>query len=101
MADTLKRLAGGTLTNTSATLYTAPASTTTIIKELVLCNKTAAAVTATIAFNSVNVVCGKSIAANDSLVIPFTSIVHATNAITGLAGSNSAIDYYISGIEVV
>lgn len=101
MTDTLKRLAGGTLTTGSVTLYTAPSSTTTIVKELILCNKTAASTTVTISFNSVNIVFAKTVAANDSLILPLTSILQTTNIIAGLASSSSAIDYYISGIEIV
>ena len=36
MADTLKLLGKGTLTTSEATLYTVPASTTTIVKSIIL-----------------------------------------------------------------
>lgn len=101
MADTLKMLAKGTLGTVSATLYTAPASTKAIVKEIVLCNKTATDATATITFDGTNVVWTKTVPLKDSLVIPLTSIIEADKIIAGLAGTTTAIDYYISGIEVV
>jgi len=100
MADTLKKLASGTLGTSSGTLYTAGAGVTAIVKEITLCNKTGTAATATILFDGVNIATAHSIAANDTLLLPMRSIVEATKLITGLAGTGSAIDYYISGIEV-
>lgn len=101
MADTLKQLYKGTLTTSSATLYTVPTSTTAIIKEIILTNKTDTAATATITFDGSTIVGAKSIAANDTLVIELHSIIPAAAIIAGLAGTGSAIDIYISGIEVV
>lgn len=100
MADVLKKLGSGTLTTSSATLYTAPASTQAIVKCITLCNKTSSAATATITFDSVNIINTHSIAAYDSLVVPLTHIIEAEDLIAGLAGTGSAIDYYISGMEV-
>jgi len=101
MADTLKTLYSGTLGTGSGTLYTVPASTTTIVTELILANKTSSAATATITFDGKTIVGAKSIPANDSLVIKLNSVLETTKIIAGLAGTGSAIDCYISGIEVV
>lgn len=100
MADVLKKLASGTLGTANATLYTAPAATQAIVKNIVLTNKTGTAATATIKFDGINIAAAHSIAAYDSLVIPMTHIIEATKLIEGLAGTVTAIDYYISGIEV-
>jgi hypothetical protein len=100
MADTLKTLYKGTLGTGSATLYAVPASTTTIVKEIILCNKTASATTASIAFDGGNIVAAKSIPANETLVIELHSILETTKIITGMAGTASAIDVFVSGIEV-
>ena len=100
MADNLKNLYKGTLANSSATLYTVPALTKTILKEIVLCNKTALDATVTVTLDGINIVCGKTIAKNDTYVIEFHSIVEAGKIIAALAGTASAIDIYISGIEV-
>lgn len=101
MADTLKNLYKGTLASTSATLYTVPTSTKTILKEIVLCNKTATDATVTITIDSTNIICGKIIPKNDTYIVEFHSIIETGKIIAGLSGTASAIDIYISGIEVV
>jgi len=101
MADTLKNLYKGTLGTSSATLYTVPASTATIVKEITICNKTATDATATIMFDGANIVCGKTVTKNDTYIIELHSILETGKIIAGLAGTASAIDIYISGIEVV
>lgn len=100
MINSPKRLGRGTLTAGSVNLYTVPAATTAIIKELILCNKTAGAVTVTITFDGINIINAKSIAANDTLVIALSSVLAATLIIAGLASAATSIDYYISGVEV-
>jgi hypothetical protein len=99
MANALKKLASGTLADSSGTLYTATA-VQAIVKSITLCNKTDTAATATITFDSVNVINTHSIAAYDSLVIQMTHIIESGDIIAGEAGTASAIDYYISGVEV-
>lgn len=101
MADTLKNLCGGTLGTSSATLYTVPSSTKTIVKEIILCNKTNTDATATLTFDGKTIIGGKTIPKNETYPIELHSILESTKVITGLAGTASAIDYYISGIEVV
>jgi hypothetical protein len=100
MADTLKTLYKGTLNTTSTTLYTVPASTTTIVKEIILCNKTATDTTATITFDGGSIIAGKVVPKNDTYVVELHSVLAAGKIIAGLAGAASAIDVYISGIEV-
>lgn len=98
--DTLKNLYKGTLGTSSATLYTVPAATKAIVKEIILCNKTATDATATITFDGVNIICGKTVPKNDSYVVEFHSILETGKIIAGLASAGTAIDVYISGIEV-
>lgn len=101
MADTYKNLYKGTLANTSGTLYTVPVSTQTLITEIVLCNKTTTDATATITIDGTNIICGKTIPKNETYVVELHSIIEASKIIAGLSGTASAIDIYISGIEVV
>jgi len=101
MAETLKKLASGTLGTTEATLYTVPASTKTIVKSIILCNKTASAATATIKFAGVEVIAAHTIKANDTLCVQITGVLEASATIAGLASAASAINYYVSGVEVV
>jgi hypothetical protein len=101
LADTLKKLYNGTLTNASGTKYTVPASTTTIVKEITLCNFSGAAATVTVTFDGTKIVGGKSIDAGDTLIIELHSILETGDIIAALASANSSIDMTISGIEVV
>ena len=118
MPVTQKRLAGPVqLTTTSSTvLYTTPISTTTIIKQIVLCNTTGSAVTVTLVLKPLNVaqatsqnfVTSLSLAANETVMMS-TSLVlnnngstaNATNSdqILGYASSNTAVNIILTGIE--
>ena len=101
---TEKRLCKGTLTDSNATLYTAPAATGdyTVVIGITLCNTTATAATVTIKFASTEVISGYSMLANDTITIEFASqILQAGELIEGSSGTASAITYYISGKEVV
>ncbi len=101
MADTIKVLAEGTLTTSNATLGVAvPTLKKYIIKEIVLANKTSTDATATITFNSKNIIPGKTVTANDALVVPLNSVLETTYLIEGLSDTTTAIDYYISGVEI-
>lgn len=101
MAITDKRLCKGTLGNSNATLYTAPAGTTVIVKALTLCNYSSSAATATIKFDGTEVIATHSIAAYDTITIPFIDqILDPEELIEGSAGTASSINYYISGKEV-
>jgi len=98
---TNKRLAAGTLSDSNATLYTVPTSTTTIVKSLILCNTTAAAVTVTLKLNGIEIMSGKSLAANETYMLSsLDQIIGAAELIEGSASAASAIKYYISGKEV-
>lgn len=101
MAVVDKRLYKGTLGDTSATLYPVPAGKFVIVKAVTLCNKTATAATVTISFAGLEVIYQYAVAARDTITIPFMDqILEASEEITGLAGTASAINVYISGKEV-
>lgn len=69
MADTYKQLAKGTLGTANATLYTTPAATTTIVKSIILANKTATDRHATILLDGVEIVFQHDVPANDSIIL--------------------------------
>ena len=101
---TEKRLCKGTLTDSNATLYTAPAASGdyTVIIGITLCNKTAAAATVTIKFAGTEVIAEFTLLEHDTITIEFASqILQAGELIEGSSGTASAINYYISGKEVV
>lgn len=98
-----KRLCKGTLSDSSATLYTAPASAGNyaIIKAITLCNITAAEATVTILLDGTEIVCNHAVAAYDTLTIPYIDhILEEGDIIAGYSDTASAINYYISGKEI-
>lgn len=109
MAFTQKRLAGPAAMGTSATdIYTAPSSpaTTTIIKQIMLCNTDAStARTATLhVAASGSVAAGNtifkaiSLDPNETVILNLSLVLAAGEKISGLA-SNAAVTITISGIE--
>ena len=101
MADTLK-VFEGTLGTSESTIYTVPANKALIITEIRLTNKTATARTATLKVGTDNVVFPtKEIAPNNGfLQTGIQTLVLTTKTIKGSAAAASAIDYYISAVEV-
>lgn len=96
------------LTTSSATLYTAPSananvtspSSTAYIKEIVLVNTTASALTVTLNVNGVAYMTALSIGANDTKVLSgLNTMMNAGATITGLA-SVAGCNVIISGTEV-
>lgn len=118
MALTQKRLAGPTqlTTTTTTVLYTTPLSTTCIIKQIILCNTTASAVTVTLVLKPLNVAqatshnitSALSLAANETVLLS-TNIVLNNNGtaasattsdqIIGYASANTAVNIILTGIE--
>jgi hypothetical protein len=103
MAYINKALCSGTFSDSNATLYTCEATPTdgyTIVKSMILCNKTASSKTVTLKLNSVEVIYEHEIEAKDTIVIPFAdAIIMAGQLIEGSASAASSVNYYISGTE--
>lgn len=98
MAIDSKRLYNGTLTATSATLYTVPAGYEAIIKTISMCNKSASATTVTIKLGSFYLCYQYPIEAYDTIILsPTDHILAAAEILAGNAGAASAIDMIVSG----
>lgn len=101
MATTSKALFRGAATTTvGTTLYTVPASTTTVVTNIVVTNTAASAGTFTMALNGTALHTTTSIAANTTVYIDCKQTIVATNTITGGA-SATTINFHISGVEIV
>lgn len=100
MADTIKRLAKGIVPASQAVHYTVPASTKCIVKEMIICNNSTAAVTFKVAAASIYIVHDKPIPASETLVIPLNMVLHAGESIETIGSSGTALTYYISGVEL-
>jgi hypothetical protein len=99
MATTTKVLARTAAATSSTTLYTVPSATTTVVTNIVICNPTASAVTASMTINAIDILGGISIAANSSAFFDLKQVIPATQVIAGSASSTS-VDFHISGVEI-
>jgi hypothetical protein len=101
MATTSKALFRGAATTTvGTTLYTVPASTTTVVTNITVTNTAASAGTFTMALNGTALHTTTAIAANTTIYIDCKQTIVATNTITGGA-SATTINFHISGVEIV
>lgn len=90
----------GTLGASNATLYTVPTNTTTLVNNVVLCNKTATSRTVTIALNGVTLFAAVPVAANTTVSFDIRQALSAGQTVTGFASAGSSIDAHLSGIEI-
>lgn len=90
---------GAATTNTATTLYTTPASTTTIVTQIVVCNTSASGQTATVFLNGVDIMNAAAVPGNTTLVLDLKQPLTATQTITGGASATS-VDLHIAGVEV-
>lgn len=107
MAGSFKKLYQGNPT-TETPMYTAPASTKTLVRQIVVCNTTGSNHTVSIglvpagqtADGTHRVLSGKSVPANDTLVLDIFQVLHAADFISGLV-SDAGMTVTISGVEGV
>jgi hypothetical protein len=99
MATVTKVLARTAAATSSTTLYTVPSATTTVVTNIVICNPTGSAVTASITLNAIDLLGSVSIAANSSAFFDLKQVLNATQVIAGSASSTS-VDFHISGVEI-
>jgi hypothetical protein len=97
---TSKILFRGAAATSSTTLYTVPAATTAVVTNIVICNPTGSAVTASMTINAIDFLGSVSIAANSTAFFDIKQTIPATQVIAGSASSTS-VDFHISGVEVV
>jgi hypothetical protein len=100
MATTPKKLYANKPGTTSATLYTVPTSTTTIVKNIVLCNTTGTAANVTLTVGGQTIINAYPVNANDTVTMDLSLVMSSADTITGLQATASAISVYISGVEV-
>jgi hypothetical protein len=96
VSKVLARTAAATATTT---LYTTPSGSTAVVTNIVICNPTTAAVTASLLLNSIDLLGSVSVAANTSAFFDLKQVLNATQTISGSASSTS-VDFHISGVEI-
>ena len=99
MATTTKALARGAFATSSATLYTVPASTTTVVTNIVVDNTAGAAATFSILFDGVEILSAAAIDANSSVFFDLKQTLATTKIIAGFA-SATTVKFHISGVEI-
>lgn len=104
MADTLKRLAGPTqLTNSASTVYTTPALTTAVVRDITVANTTAGAVTFTLSVGAdaagTRLYSAVSIPANSTFQRTGNIVLAAGETLQAYASANSSLTLTINGVE--
>jgi hypothetical protein len=94
-----KVLARTAAATTSVTLYTTPSGSTAVVTNIVICNPTTAAVTASVLLNDIDLIGSVSIAANTIFGFDLKQVLPATETIKGSA-STTSVDFHISGVEI-
>lgn len=109
MATTPMKLWQGQPSTAAATEYTVPASTTAIIKNIVLCNTTATAATVTLYMVTSGgtpgvanaIVYSYNVNPNDTIVIDGSFVMGAGDFLAAVQATASAITVTVSGVQVV
>jgi hypothetical protein len=99
MAVTPKILTRAAAATSSATLYTTPSATTTIVTEITVANTSAGSLTFTINLDGIELFSTLSIAANTTTTYSLKQVLTATKLITGLASATD-VTFFIAGVEI-
>jgi len=99
MPTVSKALARTAAATSSATLYTVPSATTTIVTNIAVANTASSAGTFTLLLDDVDLHTTTAIAANSTVYIDLKQTLAAAKTIKGFA-SATTIDFHISGVEI-
>ena len=99
MATVSKALFRGAASTSSATLYTVPASTTTVVTNIVVTNTVIGDATFTLLLDDVSIATTVTVGGFDTTVIDLKQVLATTKTIKGLA-SAVTVNFHISGVEI-
>jgi hypothetical protein len=99
MATTSKVLFRGAASTSSATLYTVPSATTTIVTDIVITNTVGSSATYELLLNDVVLAKTVTVGSLDSTIIQLKQPLTAAQTIKGLA-SATTVNFHISGVEI-
>ena len=100
MATVSKALFRGAASTSSTTLYTVPASTTTVVTNILVTNTDSANANFTILLDDVSAATTVTVGGLDTTVIDLKQVLATTKTIKGLA-SAVTVNFHISGVEIV
>ena len=99
MATVSKALFRGAASTSSTTLYTVPASTTTVVTNILVANTSASSATYDLLLDDVSIANDVVIGANDTVSIDLKQTLATTKTIKGLA-TVTTVNFHISGVEI-
>lgn len=99
MATTSKALFRGAASTSSATLYTVPSATTTVVTNIVVTNTVTGDATFTILLDDVSIATTVTVGGFDTTVIDLKQVLAQNKTIKGLA-SATTVNFHISGVEI-
>ena len=99
MSNTLRVLFRGAAATSSATLYTVPSNTTTLITSILVANTSGSNQTFTMSLDGVSIATTTTIPANDTNLIEIKQALGAAKTITGFA-SATTVNFHITGLEI-
>ena len=88
----------GSAATSSATLYTVPSSTTSVLTDIVISNTSANQQYVTITVDGINLVPAVPISANAVINFQFKTVIATTKIVAGFATSTD-VKFHISGVE--
>jgi hypothetical protein len=100
MATVSKALFRGAASTSSATLYTVPSATTTVVTNVLVTNTASADATFTLLLDDVSIGTTVTVGGFDTTVIDLKQVLATTKTIKGLA-SATTVNFHISGVEIV
>jgi hypothetical protein len=99
MATVSKALFRGAASTSSTTLYTVPASTTTVVTNIAVTNTVTSDATFTLLLDDVSIGTTVTVGGFDTTVIDLKQALATTKTIKGLA-SAVTVNFHISGVEI-
>ena len=88
----------GSAATSSATLYTVPSTTTSVLTDIVVSNTSADQQYVTITVDGINLVPAVPISANAVINFQFKTVIATTKIVAGFATSTD-VKFHISGVE--
>lgn len=99
MATESKTLYRSVAPTSSATLYTVPSATTTVVTSIAVSNANSQDKTYTLNLDSVAIATTVTVPGLDTVIIDLKQVLEATETITGLA-SSADVSFHICGVEI-
>ena len=100
MAATPTLFYRGSAATSSATLYTVPASTTSVLTDIVVSNTSSSQQYVTMTVDGVNILPTVPISANTVITIQPKTVVPTGDIVAGYATS-ADVKFHVSGVEIV